>query len=154
MAFVDHLLSDRAAAEDVTQETFVKIWRSARRFRADAPFEPWLYRIARHEAYDVARRRRRPREAVASPLADAIASSTPPPPDAELAGRLRDAVATLSEALRETFVLVRMLHRPHDEVARLLDVPIGTVKSRLAAAEAALRRRLGDLGDGVGGGRS
>ena len=47
MAFVPHLLADRTAAEDATQETFVNVWRSARRFRPDAPFEPWLFRIAR-----------------------------------------------------------------------------------------------------------
>lgn len=70
MAFVHHLLADRTAAEDATQETFVNVWRSARSFRPDAPFEPWLFRIARHEAYD-ATRRRRPR-AVGGPASGAV----------------------------------------------------------------------------------
>ena len=162
MAFVHHLLADRTAAEDATQETFVNVWRSARRFRPDAPFEPWLFRIARHEAYD-AGRRRRPR-AVGGPAQDAVegpgreARRDADPADrsypsyasfpeggadgAALAEALRAAVAGLSAPLREAFVLVRMLGRAHDDAARILGIPVGTVKSRLSAAEAHLRRRL------------
>lgn len=140
MAFVDHLLADRTAAEDATQETFVKVWRSAGRFRPGAPLEPWLFQIARHEAYDAARKRR-PR-----PLGDALpdtAAPVRPPHDDALAQALRGAVAALSAPLREAFVLVRMLGRAHDDAAALLGIPVGTVKSRLSAAETELRRRLG-----------
>lgn len=167
MAFVHHLLSDREAAEDATQETFVGVWRSARRFRPDAPFEPWLFRIARHEAYDAARRRRRRPVRAADAGADAVgvpgrearpdagagrvdrgaavgelAAGGFASDDAAWADALRAAVARLSAPLREAFVLVRMLGRAHDDAAALLGVPVGTVKSRLSAAEADLRRRL------------
>lgn len=148
MAFVDHLLADRAAAEDATQETFVKVWRSVRRFRPDAPFEPWLFRIARHEAYDVARRRR-PR-----PVGDGLPDGAAPAaasPDEALAHALRSAIAALSTPLREAFVLVRVLGRTHDDAASLLGIPVGTVKSRLAAAETVLRRRLCAVERGEGG---
>lgn len=163
MAFVDHLLADRAAAEDATQETFVKVWRAARRFRPDAPFEPWLFRIARHEAYDVARRRR-PRplaardartDADAGPAATDREARPVAAPDDGLAAGLRAAIAALSAPLREAFVLVRVMGRAHDETAALLAIPVGTVKSRLSAAEAELRRRLAawspDAGDAAGG---
>ena len=163
MAFVHHLLADRDAAEDATQETFVNVWRSASRFRPGAPVEPWLFRIARHEAYDAARRRRRLRAVGGATGADDRAEGEAGVPgrearadaahadptaaqraadDALLAAALRIAIATLSAPLREAFVLVRVLGRAHDDAATLLDVPVGTVKSRLAAAEAALRRRL------------
>ncbi|MFO0933273.1 MAG: RNA polymerase sigma factor [Planctomycetota bacterium] len=161
MAFVHHLLSDREAAEDATQETFVGVWRSARRFRPDAPFEPWLFRIARHEAYDAARRRRRRpvrasgEGALGNEVRDANrAGDREARPDARgdagWADALRDAVARLSAPLREAFVLVRMLGRAHDDAAVLLGIPVGTVKSRLSAAEAELRRRLSAFDPGEG----
>ncbi|MBL9087556.1 MAG: sigma-70 family RNA polymerase sigma factor [Planctomycetia bacterium] len=174
MAFIDHLLADRGAAEDATQETFVKVWRSARRFRPEAPFEPWLFRIARHEAYDAARRRRpRPLSALAPAAEEAARAGEAPGSgardrearsaavddvmrgDGALAATLRTAIAALSAPLREAFVLARVLGRAHDEVAMLLGIPVGTVKSRLSAAEAELRRRLAawapDAGDATGG---
>jgi RNA polymerase sigma-70 factor (ECF subfamily) len=143
MAFTYHLLGDRSAAEDATQETFVKVWRSAGRFRAGAPVEPWLYRIARHESYDV-RSRRRPTLAL-DEQAERVAAADAAPTDGDLVQALRRGIDGLSDVLREAFVLVRILGRSQDEAARLLDVPVGTVKSRVAAAEIALRRTLGDV---------
>lgn len=156
MAFLAALLRDRATAEDAVQETFVQVWRSARRFRPGAPFEPWLYRIGRNEAYDLARRRRGRAAPAGAPSPDPSArevGSVGPPRgdarpadaparDAELAAALDAGVAALSPRLREAFVLVRLLHRPYDETAGLLGIPVGTVKSRVAAADAALRRTL------------
>jgi len=146
MAFAYHLLGDRAAAEDATQETFVKVWRSAGRFRAGAPVEPWLFRIARHEAYDVRSRKRptllgddTPDRAAAEAAAGSEAAR------ADLARALRRGIDALSDTLREAFVLVRVLGRSQDEAATLLEIPIGTVKSRVAAAEAALRKSLASL---------
>ena len=152
MAFVAHQLGDRSLAEDATQEAFVRAWRAAGRFRTGAPAEPWLYRIARRCAYDL-RARRGPRrlhdgrvlDDPDRPSPEPRAPAATPPGDPAFAARVRAAVDALSDALREAFVLVRLCGRTQDEAARLLDVPVGTVKSRVAAAEASLRASLGDL---------
>jgi RNA polymerase sigma-70 factor (ECF subfamily) len=138
MAFVWHLTWDRTAAEDAVQETFLRVWRAAGRFRAGARLEPWLFRIARRAAYDARRRRRE------APLGE-VARGTPADATArgaEAARALREAVDGLRERLRLAFVLVRLEGRSYAEAAALLDVPEGTVKSRVAAAEAVVRRRL------------
>jgi RNA polymerase sigma-70 factor (ECF subfamily) len=139
MAFAYHLTWDRTTAEDAVQETFLKVWRAAGRFRAGARLEPWLFRIARHAALDA--RRRRPTVPTGEVRSSIDAA------DAEIrraeAGRaLREAVDALRERLRLAFVLVRLEGRSYAEAALLLDVPEGTVKSRVAAAEAQIRRRL------------
>jgi RNA polymerase sigma-70 factor, ECF subfamily len=146
MSFVHHLTFDRHVAEDATQEVFVKVWKAAHRFREGARFTPWLFRIARNTAWNEAPRRRLralggegaaglPREAAGADV-DAAAG------DSEAAVAARAAVTSLSEALRTAFVLVRMEGRSLEETAEVLEVPVGTVKSRVAAAEAALRERL------------
>jgi RNA polymerase sigma-70 factor (ECF subfamily) len=146
MSFVHHLTFDRDVAEDATQEVFLKVWRAASRFREGARFTPWLFRIARNTAWNEAPRRRLravggedgagvPREAAGAAI-DAAAG------DSEAAVAARAAVTALSEALRTAFVLVRMEGRSLEETAEILEVPVGTVKSRVAAAETFLRDRL------------
>lgn len=152
MAFVAHLLGDRTLAQDATQEAFVRAWRSAGRFHAGAPAEPWLFRIARRCAYDL-RARRGPRRLDDGRILEDPDRGAPqgsardpePTGDPGLAARVRAAVDALSDTVREAFVLVRLCGRSQDETAQLLDVPVGTVKSRVAAAEASLRTALGDL---------
>lgn len=149
MAFAYHLTWDRPAAEDAVQETFLKVWRAAGRFRPGARLEPWLYRIARNEAFDArARLGRRARGALpgSQEVVDEAQAPGAGPAErvgaGELAGALRDAVDALSERLRLAFVLVRLGGRSQEEAGHALGVPVGTVKSRVAAAEAVLRRRL------------
>lgn len=152
MAFTFHLTWDRTAAEDATQETFVKVWRAADRFRPGAPFEPWLYRIARNEALDARARLRgrsgaisTPEEGVEDPRSSGASLARSPASGAdrsEISEALTTAVDELSETLRLAFVLVRLDGRSQEEAARILDVPVGTVKSRVAAAEVHLRAAL------------
>ncbi len=149
MTFLAHALGDATTAEDLCQETFVRAWRAAPRFRSDAPLAPWLFRIARNLVGTEFRRRRVARAGLLGLLgrsggADSgpAADSNPGAPSDDLARSLDTAVAALSERLRSAFVLVRMQGLSYDDAAALLDVPVGTVKSRAAAAEAELRRRL------------
>ena len=148
MNFLALCLRDRQTAEDLCQETFVRAWRAAPRFRAGSPLRPWLFRIARNLANTEMRRRRVAHSAIGRWFdvgsragragdRDAVAA-----PAAEFMTALSTALGRLSERLRAAFVLVRMEGRSYEDAAELLGVPVGTVKSRASAAELALRRRL------------
>ena len=154
MSFLHHLCFDRGLAEDATQEVFVKAWRSARTFRLDARFSTWLFQIAKNHAYGEIPRWKRRRAAGGGPSSgDAVPAGRPdrssraaPESDlrrAEIAHGIEAALDALSEKLRIAFVLVRLEGRSYAETAEILEVPEGTVKSRMAAAESALRERLG-----------
>lgn len=130
--FLRHLLGDDDAAWDVSQETFVRVHRALGQFRHQARFSTWLFRIARNAAVDEQRRAgRRQRLVTAIP---------PPSPvgDASLGAELRAAMASLPPRLREAFVLVEVFGLPYHEVAEILGVPLGTVKSRVFRARLAL----------------
>ena len=151
MSFLHHLTFDRGLAEDATQEVFVKVWRSASTFRPGARFSTWLFQVAKNHAYGEIPRWKRRRAAGGDPLGgDALPAGRPgegaPEADlrrAEIARGIEDALEGLSDKLRVAFVLVRLEGRSYAEAAEILEVPDGTVKSRMAAAETALRARLG-----------
>lgn len=138
-------LGDRRLAEEAVQDVFVKAWRSRARFDPRRSLSPWLYEIARHAAADVARREdRRPRTTGLSSVvlaqgdADAIV-------DAWEAWQVRCALRDLPRAERE---LVRLVHydgMTHEQIAALLTIPLGTVKSRLYRAHRRLAAWLGHL---------
>lgn len=152
MAFLHHLTFDRQLAEDATQETFVRAWSAAARFRPGARLAPWLYRIAERTAWTAgsARSRRGGRARGADPEGPATDRAAPPDgsrveapaQDREAAEAVRSALTALSEALRTAFVLVRLEGLSYEDAGEILEVPVGTVKSRVAAAETALRRDL------------
>jgi RNA polymerase sigma-70 factor (ECF subfamily) len=150
MRFLHGLCLDRALAEDLTQETFLRAWAAAPRYRPTGRVSTWLFQIAKHRWWTARRRRilRREREAVA---ADLRARERPDDrgPDRgarrhEGAERIRGALLGLSPKLRLVFVLVRIAGLPYREAAKIAGIRLGTVKSRVAAAEAALRKRLDD----------
>lgn len=136
---------DRAAAEDVAQNAFVRAYRSLASFRGDAELGTWFYRIVVREAHRY-RRWRSVREAwrrlarhEAPPYA-APSSGDPP-----LRRRIAAALDRLSPAQREVFVLVHLEGFTVREVAELFERAEGTVKSHLARALRLLRRELADL---------
>jgi RNA polymerase sigma-70 factor (ECF subfamily) len=146
MSFAYHLTFDRAIAEDAVQEAFLRVWRFAGGFRPGNAFRPWLLRIARNLVFErgAAWRRARAPGGAPDPAVPAPAEASGEPGDREaLRSALREALLGLSPPLREAFVLVRLSGRSYAEAAEALDVPEGTVKSRMAAAEEALRARLG-----------
>lgn len=125
-------------AADAAQETFVTMTRSLRKFEGRSDFRTWLFGIAHRQCLAMARRLRRdpaPLEA----WADAAAPSGPCPIEAE---SLRTALAGLSREHREAVLLHEVDGLTYDEIAAVLGVPAGTVKSRLHYAFAALRRTL------------
>jgi RNA polymerase sigma-70 factor (ECF subfamily) len=138
---------DEAAAEDVTQEAFVKAYGGLKRFRGEAALETWFYRILVRQAYSH-RRWRAVREVWSGGALDDPPDPLPSAPgDPALRRCIGAARDRLSRSQREVFVLVHLEGFRVRECAEVLGKPIGTVKSHLHRALASLRRELADLRD-------
>ena len=142
-AFVRRMLGDDAAAEDALQDTFLRVARSLPSFRVDGPaaLSTWILTIARRAALTP----RRPPPTV--PLREREVAPAP----VELGAvrrRLEDALGALSPEQRAVFVLRELSQLSYDEIAVAVGADVGTVRSRLHRARAALQAALGDLLDG------
>ena len=147
-ALVAGLLGPSADVEDIAQDVFCAAYRHLASFDpARARFATWLFAIARNRCLNE-RKRRRP-----VPLGPQAARAVDVPPDGPLREReafdcLDRALAALPVKLRAAFALVELTGLPHEEVARIEGVPVGTVKSRASRARARLRDALAAcLGD-------
>jgi RNA polymerase sigma-70 factor (ECF subfamily) len=145
--FADRMLGDRASAEEVTQEVFVKVISRAHQYDGRAEVSSWLFAIAANACRD---RRRRDRRAAVVPL-DAIGDlpSGGAGAEARLAGReqkaaVRRALEGLSEEQREALVLARYHGLPYAEIARILGISVGAVKTRIFRAVENLRARFSE----------
>ena len=143
--FAYRRLADQQAAEEVVQDTLVQAWRHASRYDAErGPIEAWLFTIARNLVVDHQRRRSvRPQT---SPLPSSMTVT-----DNEIDRMLEtwqvaDALAGLSEPHREAILACHYRGHTVAEAAALLDVPPGTIKSRLYYGLRALRLRLEEMG--------
>src|SRR5947199_8546469 len=130
------VVHDAAAAEDIAQEAFLAAVRALDRFDRRRPFGPWLHRIVVNRAIDWARARTLRAEIEAD---DLLAAAPEPPP--ELPELVR-ALALLPPEQRAVIVLRHLLEYTPGEIARLLDLPRGTVNSRLRRGLDALSREL------------
>jgi RNA polymerase sigma-70 factor (ECF subfamily) len=152
-------LRDPADAADVTQEVFVKVFRNISGFHGEASLRTWIYRIALHEASNQRRwwsRHKRQEltidaqvendEGETCCMADVLAAQSASPYEcaehAQLGERVVSALRTLPEAFREVVVLREIEGFGYEEIAELLNVNLGTVKSRLMRGRAALREAL------------
>jgi RNA polymerase sigma-70 factor, ECF subfamily len=133
------VVHDAAAAEDIAQEAFLAAVRNLDRFDRRRPFGPWLHRIVVNRAIDWARMRALRPEARGDALAGVAA-----PEQAEIAEGVLEAVRSLSPEHRAVIVLRYLLEYTPGEIARLLDLPRGTVNSRLRRALDALGERVED----------
>jgi RNA polymerase sigma-70 factor (ECF subfamily) len=125
---------DAADAEDAMQEALVKTWRALGRFRAGAPFRPWLLQIVANEARN--RRRSAGRQL-------RLTLRAPVPAAAERPEGLRDALAALPEEAQTVLAYRYLLGLSEQETAQALGVAPGTVKSRTARALDRLRETYG-----------
>jgi len=132
---------DRAAAEDIAQEAFVSALRALPRFDRARPLRPWLHRIVVNRAIDWARARRLRAEVNAESLPEPVA----PPVDLGL-GDLGPALARLTPEHRAVVVMRYLLELTPGEIASALDIPRGTVNSRLRRGLDALGGVLDELG--------
>ncbi|MFF3440937.1 RNA polymerase sigma factor [Streptosporangium sp. NPDC002721] len=132
-------------AEDVVQEAFVKAHRHLASFRRDAHFRPWLLRIVANETHNLTRSRGR-RDKLAARLTEFVPAPGEGPEEAAVAtdrrARLLDAVRTLPEREREAVVCRYFLQLSEAETAQVLDLPVGTVKSRTSRGLARLREEV------------
>jgi RNA polymerase sigma-70 factor, ECF subfamily len=133
------VVHDAGAAEDIAQEAFLAAVRNLDRFDRRRPFGPWLHRIVVNRAIDWARMRSLRPEAGGDALAGvaAVAPEPPAPADDVLA-----AIRSLPPEHRAVIVLRYLLEYTPGEIARLLELPRGTVNSRLRRALDALGERL------------
>lgn len=134
-----------AQAEDLAQEAMLILWRKAHLFDpARASCATWVFTIARNLRIDAIRRERRPELTPEDVLPEPDAA-----PDARLAqadgeGRVRDALRLLPPEQAQVVELSFFSDKPHSQIAAELDIPLGTVKSRLRLAMARLRGALGE----------
>lgn len=149
--FLVRFLGDRAAAEDVFQETFLQVHQSASQFDPERRFRPWLFTIAANKARDLmrsqARRPTNPLQAAISPsddeggqFIDLMESMTATPGEnlekEELQRMVHDTVMSMPDHLREILLLSYFHQFPYKQISDILGIPLGTVKSRLHAAVA------------------
>jgi RNA polymerase sigma-70 factor, ECF subfamily len=149
--FLVRFLGDRAAAEDIFQETFLQIHQSAQDFDSQRRFRPWLFTIAANKARDLMRSNaRRPTSPLQANInqgenegAEFIDLLTSPVdlPDQpmqqrELQEKVQKTVESMPENLREILLLSYFHQFPYKQISAILDIPLGTVKSRLHAAVA------------------
>ncbi|HEY7800316.1 MAG TPA: sigma-70 family RNA polymerase sigma factor [Hyphomonadaceae bacterium] len=146
-SYLMRLGADGAAAEEITQDVMVTVWRKATLFdRAQASVSTWIFRIARNRRIDVFRRTKRPdldpEEAMILPAAVEAPGERIEAMQTE--ARVREAMRDLPE---EQLLLLRLAFYEglsHREIAEKLDVPLGTVKSRIRLAFAKMKSRLDD----------
>jgi RNA polymerase sigma factor (sigma-70 family) len=137
--FAWHLTRDRTMAEDVTQDAFLRVYRFFGSYRGDSRFSSWLFRIARNCAMD-AMRRQRSHVARHEQERPPVGYWTDPVARAELDA----ALSAVSDDHREPFLLIEVFGLSYQEAADVLGLRVGTVKSRMHRARAALCRALAD----------
>ncbi len=157
------LLRNRSDAEEITQDTFIRAHRGLARFRGDSSLATWLHRIAvnlaRNRYWYFFRRRRQDSLSLDHAIgdgsgsegtfADLIAADTRDPAQESASDEFTKLVGTCMEKLdkkhREILTLRNVLNLPYEEIAQMLGINVGTVKSRIARARENLRDLLGEM---------
>jgi len=148
------MMGNKEDAEDLTQETFLSLHRHGHRFRAEARFSTFVYRVAANAALNRRRSYGRGRTRIdklktRQQAGDDLPSAPRNPEDAtlgqELSGHVRDALENLSPSLRMPVILYDIEGLAYGEIAKVLGIAEGTVKSRIHRARQALREELKGL---------
>ncbi len=142
-AYVFRMTGNRADAEDIAQETFLRVWRRARTFKPGrVRFTTWLHRIAHNLCVDAFRKRR---DTVDTEV-DAMADGAPPADELSAVEERRRAVhagiATLPERQRSALVLCQLQGRSNREAAEIIGVSVDALESLIARARRTLKTRL------------
>ena len=138
----------RDLVEDLAQDTFLRVFKALHTFDRDgsARLSTWILTIASRRAIDELRRRRPQQTSFehAQPIAEPVSADTLTR-RRMLAGHLREAIDGLSPALRAAFLLREYHEMSYEEISEHLEIDLGTVKSRLSRARAALRSKLAEV---------
>lgn len=142
------ILGDPEEAADASQDTFLAALRKLHTFRGDSAFTTWLHRVTVNACYDSLRRkRRRPLLQVVRDEDDERPEPSLPVPDhadrVAVSVDVGRALLDVSEEFRVALVMADVEDLPYEEIARILEIPVGTVKSRVFRGRAALGRALG-----------
>jgi RNA polymerase sigma factor (sigma-70 family) len=140
-------LCDLPMLDDLTQEVFLRAWKGLPNFRQSSQFATWLYRIAWNVASDRRQTLARDRDRLET-IAENVATQHDDPDLMQLHYRdlVRKGLSCLSEEHRAVLVLHDLEELPQKEVAEILEIPVGTVKSRLFHARSGMRKFLAAMG--------
>lgn len=161
--FILRFVGSRETAEDLLQETFLRVIKGAEAYQRQAKFTTWLYTIARNLCVDQSRRaKHRKAQSLDAPMSNSADSGTllDVVPSTEIASdrqavnkelqvRLQEALARLSEEQREVFLMRQVQGMAFKEIAEVVGVPENTVKSRMRYALERLQRALSEYEDYV-----
>jgi RNA polymerase sigma-70 factor (ECF subfamily) len=137
-----HFCGDARQAEDAAQEAFVRAWQNLNHYKPGHAFSSWLYRIAANSTLDTLRRERPQADLETLDLPDPQAGPEQALETDQRARQVRQAIDRLSPALRMVLVLREYQELSYQEIADVLDIPTGTVMSRLNSARSQLRQEL------------
>ena len=140
-------------ALDLSQEVFLKLWRTLEQYQFDAAFSTWLYRMTQNACIDFLRRQKRQQHASLTVSDDEAAGKelsvpdpAPLPEERVIFNEKQEAIRTAMNALpsdfREILELRVVRNLPYEQIAQIMGLPVGTVKSRLARARLQLKKRL------------
>jgi RNA polymerase sigma-70 factor (ECF subfamily) len=142
VGLVYRMCGDPQQAEDAAQEAFIRVWQNLNSYKPQHAFRSWLYRIATNTTLDSLRRERPTAELDSLFLADASPTPEQSTEQGQRAAQVRRAIARLSEPLRIVLILREYQELSYQEIAETLDIPTGTVMSRLNTARSQLRQEL------------
>ncbi len=142
------ILGDRAAAEDLAQEVFVKLWQALPKYDGRAQLSTWIYAITRNASVSALRARRRT-ASLSDPTVQLEAEGVAGEPESAQDAALWRQVDALPEKQRQAVILYYQDERSVDEVAAMMGIPVNTVKTHLHRARASLAAALGAAGKEV-----
>lgn len=142
VSLIYRMCGDPQQAEDAAQEAFVRVWQNLNSYKPQHAFRSWLYRIAANAALDSLRRERHPADLDSLSLADAGPGPEGSVEEKQRTEQVRKAIAQLSPPLRIVLILREYQELSYQEIAEALDIPTGTVMSRLNTARSQLRQEL------------
>jgi RNA polymerase sigma-70 factor (ECF subfamily) len=138
-AFLARMIHDSATADDLAQQTFLKVWQKLHTFRSGARFSTWLFAIAFNELRSD---RRRKKELLMEDTDMAEMEEAAMETNTSLRMDLNEALKSLHSAERAAIVLCCQNGLSHEEAAQVLDCPLGTVKTNILRGKEKLKRRL------------
>lgn len=159
-SLIYRMVRDRELAEDLAQETFVKVLNAIDRYRPEFKFSSWIFKIANNAAIDHLRRReletlsieggpdavtQERQAATALQISDRAESPLDELEARELGSQIEQAIGALRPEYRACIILRHIEDRPYEEIADILGLPLGTVKTYIHRARAALKDALAPL---------